>query len=73
MIFGSRKNYATYWKNWFVTLKGGIHMKKLGDVFRTIFWILSAIGTIIVLIMPDWYVDKMAETTIKLMKKMEDN
>lgn len=47
-------------------------MKKLGDVCRTIFWILSVIGTIIALIMPDWYVDKMADKTIKLIKKMTE-
>lgn len=45
-------------------------IKKIGDIFRTMFWILSVIGVVISITAPDWYMQFIAKKSIDVSKKI---
>ena len=45
-------------------------IKKVGNVCRTVFWILSVITAVISIAAPDWYMDYITRKSMAISKKI---
>ena len=54
-----------------MTLKEEFSMiKKIGDIFRTVFWILSVIAAVISITAPDWYMKYVTKKSMAMTRKI---
>jgi hypothetical protein len=45
-------------------------IKKIGDIFRTLFWILSVAAAVISITAPDWYMRYVTKKSMSITRKI---